>query len=39
MISESAAARFDATQKNKKLVADFFDMAFVEKKIQEAFDT
>lgn len=26
------------TQKNKKLVTDFFNLAFVEKKIKEAFD-
>lgn len=27
------------SQKNKKLVTDFFNLAFVEKRIQKAFDT
>lgn len=38
MVSEPAAQP-NNTLKNKKLVTDFFNLAFVEKKIQAAFDT
>ena len=39
MASSSTAAHPADTQKNKKLVTDFFSLAFVEKKIQEAVNT
>jgi predicted SnoaL-like aldol condensation-catalyzing enzyme len=34
----AASLQSDDTQKNKKLVADFFTLAFVEKKVEAAFD-
>lgn len=39
MLSESDTVQPADTQKNKKMVMDFFNTAFVDKKIQEAFDT
>lgn len=38
MTSEVGIVMSKDSQENKKLVTDFFTMAFVDKKIQEAFD-